>query len=185
MSSKTNINIDIGALRRHLRIQFEWLEVQFHLQPFAHPGHGGLQRLQANRAPRAGHVGNKIYLDRVWHFFRSCWLAKEPGESPDRRKSPRPDRSQADMACITVTDVNQNNGVIHAVHKVLMAQASSSSLARHPGDGPGRPLFIGCSACESFSGSGCAGIATHGPARAKSGDGMMRFRTKATDAPVT
>ena len=33
----------VFTLRRHLRIQLEWLEVQFHLQSFADPCHRSLQ----------------------------------------------------------------------------------------------------------------------------------------------
>ena len=55
------------------------------------------------------------------------------------------------MACITVTDVNQNNGVIHAVHKVLMAQASSSSLARRPkGTAQAVPFLLAAAPAKVF-----------------------------------
>ena len=44
--------------------------------------------------------------------------------------------------CIDGCRLTQH-GAIHVVDKALMAQASSSSFAHHPGDGAGRPLFIG------------------------------------------
>src|SRR3546814_202040 len=58
----------ILALRRQRRVELEQLEMQFHAGVFADAGDRLFQRLQADRTPRAGHVGDKIDADRRGGF---------------------------------------------------------------------------------------------------------------------
>mmetsp|Transcript_3124 Transcript_3124/g.5430 ORF Transcript_3124/g.5430 Transcript_3124/m.5430 type:complete len:220 (+) Transcript_3124:410-1069(+) len=51
--------LDVLALGAHARVEFEGMEMQVQLQP-GDAGGGGLQRIQADGAPGADHVGDEI-----------------------------------------------------------------------------------------------------------------------------
>ena len=52
--------VAVLAFRRHLRVQFERLEVQFDLHLVTDPGNRLLQGFQSDRAPRAGDIGDEV-----------------------------------------------------------------------------------------------------------------------------
>ena len=55
---------DLLALRRHLRVQLERLEVQVGLHFAVEPLERAFERVEADRAPGAGDIGDEIDLHR-------------------------------------------------------------------------------------------------------------------------
>ena len=69
------------ALGRQRRVELERLEAQLDLDLAAEPLEGAIERPQADRAPRAGDVGNEIDLHRLRRLC-SAWpirSASAPG----------------------------------------------------------------------------------------------------------
>ena len=83
----------IFAFGRHLRIQFEGLEMQLDLQGITDARDGGLQRLQANRAPWAGDVRDEIDLDGLRHGVLSVAEAMRHRYRSDGDACPTVNRS--------------------------------------------------------------------------------------------
>ena len=74
---------DILAAGRHRRIQFKRLELQFRADLAIQFGKRLTQRVQADRAPRAGYVGNKIYRQLLDLLGHGGTLKSKPAAPPD------------------------------------------------------------------------------------------------------
>src|SRR6185437_2776776 len=82
------------AVARHLRIQFEWLQVDVGVHLVAQSCQRLLQAGEPDRAPRAGYVGNEIDAERgghghgvAMHGGRTAYIEAATLESTERTRT--------------------------------------------------------------------------------------------------